>query len=490
MGSGKGTALLKNPSILALLAAVTQAIKAKALRQPNGGNPMWWPQVALVMSHITGAPWSPKDVNDAHRRRVRVMPEANQQAMAAGVDPTIYRDAVAFVLEHGRAPEVAPPVVPGLNASSTPKADKVEKGPEQEHPDIKTDVLIRKLQMKLNYWKEAYEQLRDEKATAELIVEAIQEAVVAVEPVEPIHLPAPSIVLWNRPRVFMPVVSDMHVAEKVDGSKIKGFNEHNMHILDEKLDMWCTAIEEQFQYQRALGPVTKMQIPVIGDMVTGESIYRGQQMHIEASAMHQIFIGSDKFGGALLRLARLGVPVELLCVFGNHGRMGKKGESDFSNDILMYKYMQAKLSHQPNITMKIDWAFWETSKHWDWRFYFCHGDNIKGWGGFPWYGQARADANTLMLMLTRGQWYHFFVHGHFHTDMSLQTPIGRRLANGNWIGTTEYGVNGGFAGRPSQKLLVVTEENGIEMEMPIYLDRIEPDFMKQMLQQEEVAATC
>jgi hypothetical protein len=143
----------------------------------------------------------------------------------------------------------------------------------------------------------------------------------------------------------------------------------------------------------------------------------------------------------------------------------------------MYKFLEARLANQPNMRFNFDYAFWATAQHWDWRFYFCHGDNIRGWGGYPWYGQARADANTTQLMLTRGLWYHYFIHGHFHTDMSLQTPIGKRFANGNWVGTTEYGVNGGFGGRPSQKLLIVTEKGGVESEIPIYLDEINPDFL-------------
>lgn len=355
---------------------------------------------------------------------------------------------------------------------------KGEQEPEEPNVDEATE--LRKAQLRERYYRKGYEKLLSEKAEFELLLEKIDTAVAALDPVPPAQIPLPTLLLWNRPRVLMPILSDMHVGEVVDGSRIKGFNQYNFNVLDERLDRWCTQVEEQFQHQRAAGPVECIDLPIIGDMVTGEDIYRGQWMHIEETAMHQIFIGCDKLAVALARLSRLGVPIKIRAVGGNHARMGRKGNSDFSNDFILYKFLEARLANQTNIHFDLDWAFWTTSRHWDWRFYFCHGDNIRGWGGFPWYGQARADANTQMMMLTQGAWYHFFVHGHFHTGVSIQTPIGKRIANGNWIGTTEYGVNGGFGGRPMQQLLVITEKGGVETEIPLYLDEITPDFMQQV----------
>lgn len=458
-----------------LLVAVAAAVKAELDRQPrhheHGGGPIWWPLVAQVMNQLApmDEPW---DRNNAYSANRKYLAGRDREAIIASVDPQHYRKAVQHVLNFKGAPGEAPPA---SSKTAAPKQGAEEKGPTE--PDIEADTVLRKLQRKLHYYKTGYEKLLNQRADTEMLMETVREAIDSVDPIEPANIPGPTILLWNRPRVIMPLCSDLHGGEKVDGSKLKGFNEYNFDVLDERIDRWCTGVEEHFQHERAAGPVERIDLPLLGDIITGENIHRGQWMHIEVTAMRQIFMTAERVNGAILRLLKLGVPIHLHGVGGNHGRMGKKGESDFSNDFILYQYLMAKLERQPNLTFDFDWAFWTTVRYWDWRFYMCHGDNIRGWGGFPWYGQARADANTQMLMLTTGQWYHFFIHGHFHTDMSLQTPIGKRFANGNWVGTTEYGVNGGFGGRPSQKLLVITEKGGVESEIPIYLDEIDPDFL-------------
>lgn len=457
----------RDPALLvAVIRAVDEENKIKPRHQANGGTLMRWPFVASAMQSLEPeCGWTPDAVKKVYQRMVKSRAVADLDALAESGKRKDLAGIVRRVMGEGK-----------ISTEQSLVARPLE-GEEPAEPDTASDVRIRKLEKEASFYRKGYDKFVDERATTELVLDTIRNAIAALPPVKPVDIPMPTILLWNRPRVLVPLLSDMHVGETVDANKIKGFNRFNFEVLDERLDRWCTAVEEHFQHERAAGPVERIYLPIMGDMVTGENIYRGQWNHIEESAMHQIFTGSDKLAKALQRLSRLGVPIDVDGVGGNHARMGMKGESDFSNDFLMYQFLWTRLEQQPNIRFRFDYAFWTTAKFWDWRFYFCHGDNIRGWGGYPWYGTARADANTLQLMLTRGEWYHFFVHGHFHTDMSVQTPIGKRMANGNWIGATEYGVNGGFAGRPSQKLLVVTEKGGVETEMTLYLDEIDANFM-------------
>lgn len=462
---------------LPLLLAVHALVERREDRPLSGGAYVTWPYVLAVLQHLQpDANWSDSTVRKAYRT-VKGQQSAID-AMIAGVQIPDLPTIVNTIIDKGAPPSGVPPIIPGVNQQRAPEGKKEPAREQYEgEPSIEDDLKVLKLEKQAEFFRKGYKKLLEEKAVTDQILETIMQAVVAVDPITPADIPAPTILLWNRPRVMVPVLSDMHVGEKVDGKKIKGFNHFNFDILDERIDRWCSDLEERFQHERAAGPVERIVLPILGDMITGENIYRGQWMHIEETAMHQIFVGAEKMSGALLRLARLGVPIDVYGVGGNHARMGRRGESDFSNDFLLYKFLEAKLERQPNLHFNFDYAFWTTWQLWDWRFYGCHGDNIRGWGGYPWYGSARAEANTQMLQLTQGNYHHFFLHGHFHTDMSLQTPVGKRFANGNWIGTTEYGVNGGFGGRPSQKLLVVTEKGGVESELTLYLDDITPDFM-------------
>ena len=106
------------------------------------------------------------------------------------------------------------------------------------------------------------------------------------------------------------------------------------------------------------------------------------------------------------------------------------------------------------------------------KFFLFHGDQVRGFGGFPWYGFGKKilgwkalAANGLMEDFTHA------VAGHYHTPTSLYINDVRVWVNGSTESYNSYAQEQlASMGRPSQFCLFVKPDKGVTAEYLVNLE--------------------
>jgi hypothetical protein len=111
----------------------------------------------------------------------------------------------------------------------------------------------------------------------------------------------------------------------------------------------------------------------------------------------------------------------------------------------------------------------EIARH---NFLFEHGDVIKGWAGFPYYGMGRIKGKEAMrrMKLAREDWrnekkklqqetgFDYYGIGHFHVEAIIESDT---IVNGALTGTTELDHGCGRYAKPCQVAYLVHPSHGL-----------------------------
>lgn len=166
----------------------------------------------------------------------------------------------------------------------------------------------------------------------------------------------------------------------------------------------------------------------------------------------------------------------IYCVYvpGNHGRRTVKKDHYGAHE--NWDYMVAKTTELwcrdlDNVGFSIPNAF---SVNIDIRghgFHMCHGDDVRGSLGIPFYGMVRKQKNLMALNnITGGTRIRYFCMGHHHVQASMADLDGELLVNGAWLGNDPFSYNS-FSGyrSPTQLLHGVHDRHGVTWRLPIGL---------------------
>ena len=166
----------------------------------------------------------------------------------------------------------------------------------------------------------------------------------------------------------------------------------------------------------------------------------------------------------------------IYCVYvpGNHGRRTAKKDHYGAHenwDYMVAKTTELWLRDVDNVGFAIPNAF---SVNVDIRghgFHMCHGDDVRGSLGIPFYGMVRKQKNLMALNnITGGTRVRYFCMGHHHVQASMADLDGELLVNGAWLGNDPFSYNS-FSGyrSPTQLLHGVHDRHGVTWRLPIGL---------------------
>jgi hypothetical protein len=224
--------------------------------------------------------------------------------------------------------------------------------------------------------------------------------------------------------------------------------------------------------QRKHHPVRDCVLFLGGDMVEGLGIFPGQAYEVDALLYEQLFNVSRIIAQTVTTLAANFESVRVVCEYGNHGRIGRKGEMPGSDNVDRIAYEIAR--HQVGRLVK-DWqssdAWYQICKIGNYKALLVHGDEIKSFGGnTPAFGILRK-VNAWAGGVIED--FHDCYMGHFHTPMSLTMSNGGRIfVTGSPESHNEYAREFIAAtGIPSQRLHFVDPDKGrVAAEYVVWLD--------------------
>ena len=232
-------------------------------------------------------------------------------------------------------------------------------------------------------------------------------------------------------------------------------------------------IEEIVVRHKMVAPIENLHVHMIGDIVEGWDIFRGQTQNIDRDIGEQIIGCVDLFVKFLDRMRSLFKHIHVVGVPGNHGRIGKRGENPHyvNYDYIVYRFVEKSLKEFPEFTWQITRSWWQIDSIYKYNFLMFHGDDIKSWQGIPYYGIDRASKNYKELLERLNLNYDYMEIGHFHMPAELSGVTVEKFVNGCWPGGSAYAMKGlATASEPVQKLFAVHPKQGVTYRYPIKLD--------------------
>jgi len=314
---------------------------------------------------------------------------------------------------------------------------------------------------------------RREQGITEIIIEKVQAALEKIQPDTiqvvpadiPLNVKGPAEVIWVE-------VSDVQLGTKVELEKMGGINEHDWRIFLQKLQAWEDGVIKTIKERASVAPIEGVVIALLGDIVEGHQIFKGQVYELDKDVYQQVMHGARDFAQSFARIVATfpDLAFTFYGVGGNHGRVGAYGEAPFrcNWDLVMYQIIQLRLEvlHLPNMVCHFPEAWFQIVETWGWRHLLVHGDDIKGALGLPYYGLQRAMGKHQQVLQMPLNYMHI---GHFHAESSISTSVGENLINGNWIGANSFSKIIVEANTPIQMIHGFTEANGLEWSRKVYL---------------------
>lgn len=277
----------------------------------------------------------------------------------------------------------------------------------------------------------------------------------------------------SEPEAIILDLSDIQIGSKVDAKENGGLNEHTFEIFLDKLGRWTEQTIALIEERLAISQVSVIMLSLIGDIVDGQSIYATHPFEIDRLVLDQLIHGSDALSRAFVTIRKTfpSIPLRMLSVAGNHGRIGKYGESPLrcNWDTVLAHFVKLQMEkagaapdefHIPDTWYALVDLFGQTHL-------FAHGDAVNTSMGVP-IAQLKTYLLKHSQMLGRTvNWAH---HGHWHAEATVATSQGGILINGNFVGTNAFSaramVEGGV---PLQMAYGFNRSCGLTWSRKIYL---------------------
>ena len=218
------------------------------------------------------------------------------------------------------------------------------------------------------------------------------------------------------------------------------------------------------EIQRADHPVKECHILLGGDLVENVTIFPTQPFEVDSTAFEQVFRASSLIESVVTSLLEGFERVTVWEVYGNHGRIGRKGDSPREDNLdrIVCRIARDRLKDQD----RLKWneppePYWfqivEVGKY---RALLVHGDQIRAFGGnVPAYGILRKAAAWSAGVVP---YFTDVYMGHFHQAMTLTLPArGRVFVTPSTESGSEYAREFVAAkGQPGQRLHFIDPRKG------------------------------
>jgi len=314
--------------------------------------------------------------------------------------------------------------------------------------------------------QELQRQLERERAKTEVILNVIKTSIAKLPPVKPPKIPQKSKFDDEEAGLLF---SDTQIGQCQNKIDTSGFAEYNFQIFEKRLKKLVVGVKRIYDIHSQAYNITRLNIFGLGDYVEGESIFPGNPFYIDQILVDQIFLGAQKIAEAILALAQIFPRVRAIFVYGNHGRLGKRGEHSLRSnaDYILARVVQIMLRDQHNIEIIVSESplcLVEVQKH---LFLLVHGDQVKSYLKLPFYGLDTATRRWMSLV---GQRIDYVVLGHHHRNCSFDVAYSEAIINGAFPGGSEYSLRKQYeASEPSQLFFGIHPRKGITWRYKIKL---------------------
>ena len=313
------------------------------------------------------------------------------------------------------------------------------------------------------------------------IGDKLQETIKEVVPTLPVLKSA-----WRPPKrkdegpfeTVVQFLSDWHSFEYVSIERTRGLNAYSPEIMCQRAGQLVASHTSIHQKLTRGGYRFPELVMLLGGDFSPGTIH-DLERHAMGTNITQATMGCAWLLSQVIRsLSQLYDNIYIIGVGGNHGRLPDARRKQMKDpqrtwDWVIYQMLSWMLRDQPNLKFWFPDAWAAQIEIRGWNFLLNHGDDIKSWGGIPWYGIQRRTDKTLALEGARGNVINYQMLAHFHASTNIPHPAGETFINGSMIGGTEYSIDAlGVSDPPKQLMCMVHEKRGITSRWPLRLDII------------------
>jgi len=342
---------------------------------------------------------------------------------------------------------------------------------------VKTEWDDEKKKLIQNAEKRNLKVFKHKKYKLDLLTEMVKEAVATLKVssirVSPKKLPKASnkqasCMLWFE-------FSDSQLGTLLKSDEVANLNEYNWLIWRQELNAWKDKVIALIDEHATAFTLDKIVISFLGDFVEGFDIFKGQVWSIEKNVVDQAIHGAEDVAKALSEIF-LTFPqykFHLLEVFGNHGRLGRKGETPYSNsmDKVFLRFLKLRLeSTVKNFVYYENESWFYLVNVYGWNHLLLHGDQ-----GMSAMWSSRPTINSLEKGIVRynqmlQNQIHFVHVGHYHQDWQISFNASQMLINGSFVGTSKFSASQLVSGSaPVQTMHVFDPKFGLIRTVRIHL---------------------
>ena len=269
------------------------------------------------------------------------------------------------------------------------------------------------------------------------------------------------------------LLSDEHGDLILDPEQIWGLDHYSFDIFRCRLQAWANIIVNYVNVYLPKHKFEKLWICKLGDGIQGDIHGHDKLGYFKSSLKGAIAVGEAESQAINWIRQKTGIPVTVLCVSGNHPRRSitkDYGGPQDNFDYLIATQIQARLSGDEGLRVFApnSWTVFADVLGHVWAL--NHGDDVKSYQGFPWYGFDRKNQRVQALASRLGFRINYFGYGHYHSDAKSPSAGAKSYHNGGWYYTDPHALNKLSVGDvPQQNFYIVSEKRGVIMEIPILL---------------------
>lgn len=262
---------------------------------------------------------------------------------------------------------------------------------------------------------------------------------------------------------------------------------YNTQVCEKRIELLATKVAALTAIQRKDHPVRELHVFVTGDIVEGELIFPGQAHSIDASLFMQVTVDGPRILVNFLRkMLTIFDKVVVKFVIGNHGSIGglfrREMHPESNADAMLYEITKRTLEpHEKRIHFGRTYipgeaAWWETDtisgKLHNHTWLMAHGNQIKGYNGFPWYGFGKKLLGWRTSHMLPD--FDYASTAHFHTPVRMFLNDLTCWGNGTTESHNPYALETlAASGEPCQWLIFINPERpsgqGVTAEYLVHL---------------------
>lgn len=284
------------------------------------------------------------------------------------------------------------------------------------------------------------------------VYQAAKDAALAVGRPKPVAAPTRDK-RRTKPEVALVHTTDWQLGKRTSDYSVDTCTRRIAHMVDK--------VAELTDIQRTHHPVRDCVLMLGGDMVEGITIFPGQAWEVESHLFEQLFTASRVMQDTVRSLSAMFDRVHVVCEYGNHGRIGRKGENPAGDNIDLIAYrIAADATASDRVTWQLSPDWYQIATIGNYRALLVHGDEIKSFGGnTPAFGILRKCNQWATGVVPA---FHDVYMGHWHTPMTLTLANGGQVyVSGSPESENVYAAEFVAAtGRPSQRLHYIDPDRG------------------------------